>query len=103
MKNSKLSRINPFTNDLLSPAQTILGSYGTQTLVNDQRLKNFLSSINQNDTTHYINVDLYSGEYKQKFSMNWVISGFQRGLMNDKLLNNKNFARECEKMIQWKY
>lgn len=101
-KSSELHRINPFTNDLLSPVQTILGSYGTQTLVNDQRLKNYLSSL-YNDTTHYINIDLYSGVYKSKFSMNWVISEFQRKKMDERLLINNNFKKECDKMTKWTY
>ena len=102
-KKSTLGRINPFTNDLLSPAQTILGSYGTQTMVNDQRLKNFLASINYGDTSHYINIDLYNGNYKQKFSMNWVISKYQRSLMNESLLQNRTFKSECDKMVGWKH
>jgi hypothetical protein len=100
-KENRLHRINPFTNDILSPVQTILGSYGTQTLVNDQRLKNFLSSM-YGDTTHYINIDLYSGNYDNKFSMNWVISDFQRKKMDEKLMSNVIFKRECEKMRHWK-
>jgi hypothetical protein len=101
-KASRLHRINPFTNDILSPVQTILGSYGTQTLVNDQRLKNFLSSL-YGDTTHYINIDLYSGNYDNKFSMNWVISDFQRKKMNEKLMTNTIFRKECDKMRHWRF
>jgi hypothetical protein len=101
-KDDKLHRINPFTNDLLAPAQTILGSYGTQTLVNDQRLKNYLISTNRGDTTHYVNVDLYSGVYNTKFSMNWVISRYQRNRMNQKLLGNATFLKECGKMLNWR-
>lgn len=102
-KKEKLGRINPFTNDVLSPVQTILGSYGTQTKVNDQRLKNFIASINYGDTSHYINIDLYNGNYKQKYSMNWVISKYQRTLMNESLLQNGSFKKECDKLVRWKY
>jgi hypothetical protein len=102
-QESKLHRINPFTNDLLAPAQTILGSYGTQTLVNDQRLKNFLTSLNKGDTSHYVNIDLYDKKYDTKFSMNWVISDFQRDMMNKKLQTNSIFKLECDKMRNWKY
>lgn len=101
-KASRLHRINPFNNDLLSPIQTILGSYGTQTLVNDQRLRNFLSTLYSGDASHYINIDLYGGIYDTKFSMNWVISDFQRKKMDDRLLNNNAFKKECDKMKDWR-
>jgi hypothetical protein len=95
-KKSNLHRINPFTNDLLAPVQTILGSYGTQTLVNDQRLINFLASMNQGNWSHYINIDLYGGRYEKKFSMNWVISNYQRHLMDKNLMTNDNFKKLCD-------
>jgi hypothetical protein len=102
-KKSKLHRINPFTNDLMSPVQTIMGSYGTQTKVNDLRLKNFISSLYNGNNSHYINIDLYDGEFEKKFSMNWVISDYQRALMDSKLLKNREFKKECEKMSGWTY
>jgi len=103
VKKSKLHRINPFTNDLMSPVQTIMGSYGTQTLVNDQRLKNFLKSTYGN-SSHYINIDLYADTTSlKKFSMNWVISDHQRARMDTNLKYNKTFQQECEKVRKWTY
>jgi hypothetical protein len=103
VKKSKLHRINPFTNDLMSPVQTIMGSYGTQTVVNDQRLKNFLRS-SYGDNSHYINIDLYTDSSTiKKFSMNWVISDYQRSRMDNNLLRNKKFRQECDKMREWRF
>ncbi|MFI5129335.1 MAG: patatin-like phospholipase family protein [Chitinophagales bacterium] len=86
-KNLKFVKINPIANDLLAPLRTLLGSYGTQTTINDQRLRNFLSGLYGNDT-HYTNIDLYRDNLNIKYSMNWVIPRSQLDSMTSNLKRN---------------
>jgi hypothetical protein len=92
--------INPMINDLLTPARTLIGSYGRQTAVNDQRLRNFLYSLYK-DTLHYTNIDLYWKKTSVKFSMNWVISFYQRNFMRDFYSSNPAYKKEQDKMEKW--
>jgi hypothetical protein len=95
--------INSVTNDLLAPAKTILGSYGAQTTVNDQRMKYYLYTLYK-DSLHYNKIDLYDNAPPGfRFSMNWVISDIQRKLMDSMLLNNQGYLREKNKMKSWEY
>ncbi len=99
----KKEPINSITNDLLAPAKTLLGSYGAQTTVNDQRLKNYLFML-YNNTTHYNKIDLYDSAVPNfRFSMNWVISDIQRNLMDSMLLRNNGYEKELNKIRDWKY
>jgi len=90
-------QINPIANDLLSPLRTLLGSYGTQTTINDQRLKNFLFGLYGNDT-HYNNIDLYRNNQKIKYSMNWVIPRSLLDSMTSNLKRNTDVARAYKTM-----
>jgi len=95
--------INSVTNDLLAPAKTILGSYGAQTTVNDQRMKYYLYTLYK-DSLHYNKIDLYDNAPDGfRFSMNWVISDIQRNLMDSMLLKNQAYQKEKNKMKAWEY
>jgi hypothetical protein len=96
-KNLKFVKINPIANDLLAPLRTLLGSYGTQTTINDQRLRNFLSGLYGNDT-HYTNIDLYKSNQHIKYSMNWVISRSQLDSMSSNLMRNVDLHRAYSSM-----
>lgn len=81
-----------------------MGSYGTQTAVNDQRLKSYLFNLYR-DSTHYTNIELYSPNRHSRFcadsikySMNWVISELQLNSMSDNLKQNDFFLREAKKI-----
>ncbi|HEX7846256.1 MAG TPA: patatin-like phospholipase family protein [Chitinophagaceae bacterium] len=93
-------KINPITNDLLAPVKTLLGSYGTQTTINDQRLKNFLYMLYK-DSSHYTNIDLYEGKREIKYSMNWVISQRQLKAMIRTTHSKGGFLKESERMTNW--
>jgi hypothetical protein len=97
-KLTRRKRINPMINDLFAPIRTMLGSYGTQTTINDQRLKSFLYSLYK-DSAFYNNIDLYEGDKELKFSMNWVISQNQLIEMNKKIKQRDGYKRERSKMI----
>jgi hypothetical protein len=90
-------QINPITNDLLAPIKTMMGSYGIQTTINDQRLKNFLYNL-YDDNTHYTNIELYPEKTKLKYSMNWVISRYQLDSMNYSLWRNPEFLGAVEQV-----
>jgi hypothetical protein len=96
-KKLSFGQINPITNDLLAPVKTLLGSYGTQTTINDQRLKNFLFNL-YGDDTHYTNIDLYKNNPHIRYSMNWVISKSQLDSMTSNLRQNTDIHKVYEKM-----
>lgn len=97
-KKLNTGQINPITNDLFSPAMTLMSSYGSQTTVNDGRLKNYLSSLYKNGK-HYSNVELYrNSSDSMKYSMNWVISKYQRNAMDANLVRNPDFKMVYDNM-----
>jgi hypothetical protein len=79
-----LKPVNPFVNDLAAPVKTLLGAYGTQTSVNDFRLKKYMSSL-YNDSLHYTNLSLYKEKDSMNYTMNWVISNYVLNAMNERL------------------
>jgi len=101
-KNVNFGKINPMTNDLLAPIKTLLGSYGTQTTINDQRLKNFLFMLYKNDS-NYTNIDLYEGKKAIQYSMNWVISKRQLKEMNKTTHSKGGFRKESDRIAKWLY
>ncbi|MGB4846205.1 MAG: hypothetical protein WBP16_17180, partial [Ferruginibacter sp.] len=68
-----LEPVNPMVNDLAAPFKTLLGAYGTQTSVNDQRLKTYINNL-YNDKTHYTTISLYKQNDPMDYTMSWVIS-----------------------------
>jgi hypothetical protein len=71
-------------NDLAAPVVTIIGAYGTQTNVNNVRLKKFLKTANKLDSSYW-NIDLYFGKDSTRYPMNWTISECYRKKMNERL------------------
>jgi hypothetical protein len=78
-----LEKVNPLTNDLAAPIKTLVGSYGTQTSVNDSRLENYMN--NNFGRGHYTRINLYKRNDKMSFPMNWVISKRVLDSMNARL------------------
>lgn len=89
------TRVHPFTNDLAAPLLTIVGSYQSQTSVNNLRLEKYLEM--QQPGNSYIEVNLYTHpdtlrKYaqdgrvtKESYPMNWVISNKSLNGMNAKI------------------
>lgn len=71
--DSFLSSVNPLVNDLAAPVKTLVGAYGTQTVVNDRRLWNQLR-VMYSDRDHYIKLNLYDPRINISYPMDWVIS-----------------------------
>jgi hypothetical protein len=89
-----LEKVNPMINDLAAPVKTLLGAYGTQTIVNDNRLLNLMKYHFPNDTL-YRKINLYDDGDNPNYSMNWVMSDTLLASMNKSL--NRNL--ELKKMI----
>jgi hypothetical protein len=103
-KKVNTGQINPITNDLFAPAMTLMSSYGSQTTVNDGRLKNYLAGLYRN-SSHYSNIELYrNSSDSMKYSMNWVISKYQRDAMDNNLMHNTDFKKLYDSMqVYFKY
>jgi predicted acylesterase/phospholipase RssA len=84
-----LPDVNPLINDLAAPLKTLMGGYGSQTAVNDKRLKNYMRRLYRNND-HYIDINLYRKQETNHYSMNWVISAHLLAAMRQRLLNNES-------------
>lgn len=71
----ELKSVNPLMNDLAAPFKTLLGAYGTQTSVNDLRLKTYINNL-YNDKLHYTTLSLYKKNDQMDYTMSWVISKY---------------------------
>jgi predicted acylesterase/phospholipase RssA len=104
-----IKKIHPIVNDLASPVLTLVGAYGTQTSVNDWRLKKYLESVYQNTRdTGYHEINLYSPlsdstKNTEEFPMNWVISDYYIKKMNRQLTNvdMQNLISWLHRKIDW--
>ncbi|QEC69988.1 hypothetical protein FRZ67_22800 [Panacibacter ginsenosidivorans] len=92
VSTGKTNNVPPLQNDLMAPILTLMGSYESQTSVNNIRLKNYLKEINK-DTVSYIDVGLYDSldvkNEADRIPMNWSISQHFVGKINEQL--NKQF------------
>lgn len=92
----KANRIHPMLNDIATPLLTLANSYGSQTNVNNDRLRAFIRAYaNNNCTTCWTTVNLYDrnpavDKDTNTFSMNWVISATTLHRMDYRLLKNEN-------------
>ena len=92
-----LEKVNPIINDLAAPVKTLLGAYGTQTIVNDNRLMNLMKLNFPNDTL-YRKINLYDESENPNYSMNWVISDKLLRAMNEALNRNKELRKMIDKL-----
>ena len=79
-------------NDLAAPIKTLMGSYGSQTTVNNERLRNFMKNT-YNGNQHYRRINLYDDDLDITYSMNWVISDTLLYAMNRCPAYNKELKR----------
>jgi hypothetical protein len=68
-----IEKTHPLVNDLGAPVKTILGSYTSQTDINNLRLYKYLLEIYKGDTT-YRSINLYKKGEGDEYPMNWSIS-----------------------------
>ena len=83
-----LEKVNPLVNDLAAPVKTLVGAYGTQTTINDLRLRSYMNSLYKGGG-HYQQINLYRSRDSVMFSMNWVISNYVREIMDKRLHENQ--------------
>ena len=92
-----LEKVNPMINDLAAPVKTLLGAYGTQTIVNDNRLLNLMKYHFPKDTL-YRKINLYDDGDNPNYSMNWVISQKLLDSMGTSLVRNKELKKMVSKI-----
>ncbi len=90
----KIQKIHPLINDLAAPIKTIIGSYASQTNINDLRLYKNLLEIYKGDTT-YQKINLYRSKETDSYPMNWSISDQSLKKMNTRLYKHD----ELDKLI----
>jgi len=88
-----LNPVNPLVNDLAAPVKTLIGAYGTQTIVNDQRLMNQLKTMYPNEPPHYIKLNLYDPRIKITYPMDWVISDTALAAIKRRLYTNPEISK----------
>ena len=97
--NPRLDTTNALVNDLAAPVKTLYGAYGTQTVVNDLRLKKFMQDW-YSDDKHYREFNLYElYDSPDKYSMNWVISPPVLSAMRDRL-RKQDIVKELTGVIE---
>jgi hypothetical protein len=69
----KFTKVHPIINDLGAPIKTILGSYSSQTDINNLRLSKNLQDIYHTDE-YYTLLNLYKKNQNEVYPMNWSIS-----------------------------
>ncbi len=87
-----LNPVNPLVNDLAAPVKTLIGAYGTQTIVNDRRLWNQLK-VMYPEKEHYIKLNLYDPKIKITYPMDWVISDSALAAINRRLYSNTEISK----------
>ena len=82
-QRSDTAEVHSLTNDFLAPVLTVLGTYSSQTEVNNERLVKYLRLMSPRGDT--VEVNLYSEDQKEDFPMNWVISEYHLNRMDVRL------------------
>lgn len=93
------TKVHPMMNDLGAPIKTILGSYSSQTDINNLRLSKNLQDIYLSDK-FYTMINLYRKSYEELYPMNWSISSQSLDKMKERLNQNAeldNLIREINK------
>ncbi len=91
-------KVSPFVNDLAAPIKTLIGAYGMQTDVNDQRLKTLLERKYGKVRPHYLDLQLYRpGAERESYPMSWAISRQARERMDKRL----DTHMELGELIRW--
>jgi len=98
----RLEKVHPLKNDLLAPITAISGSYGTQTDVNDSRLRKYLELVYAPDNSHYQFANLYNHVDPDtlSFPMNWTISNYLQFKMEKQLHDER--IKALAGWVKWK-
>jgi hypothetical protein len=91
----KFTKVHPIINDLGAPIKTILGSYSSQTDINNLRLSKNLQDIYHSDE-YYTVLNLYKKNQSGAYPMNWSISSQSLEKIKERL----NQHEELDKLIR---
>ncbi|HZY82272.1 MAG TPA: patatin-like phospholipase family protein [Cyclobacteriaceae bacterium] len=100
LRNSSLDTttskvMHPLVNDAAAPIITVLGTYGSQTDINNSRLKRFMESLDSKGPS--VDMNLYRKTDEEEFPMNWVISTYNLGRMDANL--NDVMSKEYDSLL----
>ena len=98
-EKKEFTKVHPMMNDLAAPIKTILGSYSSQTDMNNLRLSKNLQDIYHSDK-FYTKINLYRKFHEELYPMNWSISSQSLDKMKERLTQNAeldNLIREINK------
>lgn len=93
----KIEKTHPLINDLAAPVKTILGSYASQTDINNLRLYKYLLEIYKGDTT-YRSINLYKKTEEETYPMNWSISDQSLIRMQKRLLGHPGIREIVQRL-----
>lgn len=99
--NPLIEKVHPLKNDLMAPVLTMLGSYSTQTTVNNLRLVKYLEDVTKRKD-RYIKINLYEQRPWIDFPMNWTISNFYREKMDARIQTNTGLLKLRKELNQLK-
>ena len=88
-------KVHPLINDLAAPIKTILGSYTSQTDINNLRLQRYLLEINNNEDTYH-EINLYQEGEPDVYPMNWSISKQSLENINKRLHSHTDMKKLIE-------
>ena len=94
---NKITKTHPLVNDLAAPIKTILGSYTSQTDINNLRLFKYLQGIYNGDTTYH-SINLYKDDEEDIYPMNWSISNGALKKMNLRLEKHEKITALLDKI-----
>jgi hypothetical protein len=91
------TKVHPMINDLGAPIKTILGSYSSQTDINNLRLSKNLLDIYQSDE-YYTVLNLYKKNQEEFYPMNWSISSHSLEKIKERLNKNEELDHLIKKI-----
>ena len=91
------TKVHPMINDLGAPIKTILGSYSSQTDINNLRLSKNLQDIYQSDE-YYTVLNLYKKNQEEFYPMNWSISSHSLEKIKERLNKNEELDHLIKKI-----
>ncbi len=89
--------VHELANDLAAPFLTVLGTYASQTNINDVRLAAHLDRVFE-ERAEYITVNLYDQAPRLEFSMSWSMSALMRDSVDQLALRHPEVDHVLRKL-----
>ncbi|MBK7751065.1 MAG: patatin-like phospholipase family protein [Flavobacteriales bacterium] len=97
--------VHPLANDAAAPLLTVLGTYGAQTNINDQRLQRYLCEA-FDELAVYMDINLYQEASQEEYSMSWSVSRLMADRMDKKAVHHPvadTFLRSLSAAEPWSW